>query len=130
MQLFACHTWVAIPFAFALLTGCDGGGGASGSAGRDGAVAQDTGGAPIDTGGPNVPDTGLQAMDLGALPEDASASPDVARPPPLDWGECPEFFSAECAYVDLPLDWNEPDGRTISVLVARRPAADPNAPQL
>jgi pimeloyl-ACP methyl ester carboxylesterase len=51
--------------------------------------------------------------------------------PPVDgpstrvaWGEeCPEGFQTECARVRMPLDWSDPEGETISVLVARQPAS-------
>jgi pimeloyl-ACP methyl ester carboxylesterase len=125
-----------IPFSLALLASCEGSGGDG--AGADAQVALDTDGPAVDavdTGEPGtadvgVGDVGTRPEDVGTPPADATASPDAAVRTPVEWGECPEFFSTECAHVELPLDWSEPDGRTISVLVARRPAADPNAPQL
>ena len=42
--------------------------------------------------------------------------------PRLQWGECPEYFGDEglqCATVQLPLNHDNPDGKTISVLMAR-----------
>lgn len=40
----------------------------------------------------------------------------------IDWGECDFGFDAECAELDLPLDYEDPDGETIPVSVARTPA--------
>ena len=42
--------------------------------------------------------------------------------PKLQWGECPEYFGDEglqCATVQLPLNHDNPDGKAISVLMAR-----------
>ncbi len=42
--------------------------------------------------------------------------------PGLQWGACPDYFGEqglECATVQLPLNHNNPDGETISVLMAR-----------
>ena len=42
--------------------------------------------------------------------------------PRLQWGECPDYFGdegLECATVRLPLNHDNPDGETISVLMAR-----------
>lgn len=49
---------------------------------------------------------------------------------PLVWGDCPPFFQKECATVTVPLSYDEPDGKSISVLVARRLSGVPDAPQL
>ena len=48
----------------------------------------------------------------------------------FSWGTCPEGFQKQCANVDVPLDWSAPDGETISVLVARRPARGARTGQL
>lgn len=37
----------------------------------------------------------------------------------LTWGACPDDYLDECAYVDMPLDWANPEGRTIRVLASR-----------
>jgi pimeloyl-ACP methyl ester carboxylesterase len=122
--------WAVISFSLALLPSCEGGSGNKTRA--DAHVALDVGGSTVDVGVNDlgVSDVGTPLEDAGRPPADSTPAPDVSVPTPVEWGECPEFFSTECAHVELPLDWSEPDGQKISVLVARRPAADPNAPQL
>ncbi|MEV0894825.1 alpha/beta hydrolase [Promicromonospora sp. NPDC050262] len=46
----------------------------------------------------------------------------------LTWGDCPEAVAApglECATIDVPLDYAEPDGRTIEVAVSRLASTNP-----
>lgn len=40
------------------------------------------------------------------------------------WGECEraDYKAAECATIDVPLKWNEPEGATLSLLLTRLPA--------
>jgi pimeloyl-ACP methyl ester carboxylesterase len=47
----------------------------------------------------------------------------VAPVPVLTWSDCGEGF--QCADADLPLDYRHPHGRTISIALIRRTAADP-----
>ncbi|MBM7810416.1 alpha/beta hydrolase [Saccharothrix algeriensis] len=47
-----------------------------------------------------------------------------ARAQPPDWRACGER-GAECATVEVPLDWSEPGGERISLAVSRLSAADP-----
>jgi pimeloyl-ACP methyl ester carboxylesterase len=62
-------------------------------------------------------------------PGDAAAQP--APPSGLErfydqrvtWRSCSDGF--ECATVKVPLDYREPDGRSIGIAVSRRPATDP-----
>ncbi len=54
----------------------------------------------------------------------ATSSPE----PTLTWGDCPEAVAApglECGTIDVPLDYAEPDGRTIEVAVSRLASTDP-----
>ena len=46
---------------------------------------------------------------------------DVSEP---DWTSCSDGL--ECAYVDVPLDYSNPDSERISIFVAKRPANDPD----
>lgn len=41
-----------------------------------------------------------------------------------EWGECEraEYKAAECATIDVPLKWNDPEGATLSLLLTRLPA--------
>ncbi|MET8153793.1 alpha/beta hydrolase [Actinoplanes sp. NPDC049668] len=65
--------------------------------------------------------TVLTASALAAAPARAVRG---AEP---DWSACADDASAQCAWLEVPVDWADPDGPTIRVAVARRPAADPGA---
>ena len=41
-----------------------------------------------------------------------------------DWGKCEraEYQGAECATIEVPLKWNDPEGATLSLLLTRVPA--------
>src|SRR5262245_34875957 len=46
---------------------------------------------------------------------------------PIEWGACdPPRVGIQCARITVPLDWNEPNGRTISLAVIRHLASKPN----
>jgi pimeloyl-ACP methyl ester carboxylesterase len=49
-----------------------------------------------------------------------TATPGVPR---LDWTECGD--GRQCATATVPLDYDEPNGRTIRIALARHPATDP-----
>jgi pimeloyl-ACP methyl ester carboxylesterase len=61
----------------------------------------------------------LAAMLSLAVP--AQATPAV---PALDWTGCGDGF--ECATARVPLDYDRPNGRTITLALTRLPAADPD----
>jgi pimeloyl-ACP methyl ester carboxylesterase len=78
---------------------------------------------------------------LGCSDEPSAAPPAAAPVPPADtptltpavditWGPCPEGFTSECTDVTVPLAWGDPGGRTISVLLAHRPALTEPTAQL
>jgi pimeloyl-ACP methyl ester carboxylesterase len=52
-------------------------------------------------------------------------SPELARfySQDLEWAPCEGDF--ECATLEVPLDYDDPDGRTIDLAVLKAPAADP-----
>ncbi|WP_412079713.1 alpha/beta hydrolase (plasmid) [Streptomyces xanthophaeus] len=64
---------------------------------------------------------------LGAAPGAATATTPAAPPVPvLSWGPCADPGNGfECATARVPLDYRQPDGRTIPLAVTRRLAADP-----
>jgi pimeloyl-ACP methyl ester carboxylesterase len=72
------------------------------------------------------------AVALGACTD--SEGPDAPGgddPPAVIWGACPPGFVTECAHVPVPLDWEDPGGEQIEILVSRRPApAQPARAQL
>ncbi len=52
----------------------------------------------------------------------------VAGPPESSWEPCPAVGNPagyECSTVQVPVDWGEPDGRTIALRIARLPSTDP-----
>ncbi|MEU6247657.1 alpha/beta hydrolase [Glycomyces sp. NPDC047010] len=64
---------------------------------------------------------------LAVLP--ATAQEPVREADTLDWGACPEDVTSgerlECAAVDVPLDYDEPDGKTVAVMVSRLASPNP-----
>ncbi|WP_218040527.1 alpha/beta fold hydrolase [Actinomadura sp. WMMB 499] len=60
-----------------------------------------------------------------AAPPEAPAAPPGGGP---DWGACPSGVAApglECATLDVPLDYRDPDGRTIEIAISRLASTDP-----
>ncbi len=55
-------------------------------------------------------------------PENPEASPVYQQS--VTWRKCGDL---ECASIDVPVDWSEPDGGTIALALARRPADDQGA---
>ncbi len=43
----------------------------------------------------------------------------------MDWSDCESFRNYECATLEVPLDYDDPDGETIELALIRRPAGDP-----
>ncbi|MEX1368095.1 MAG: alpha/beta fold hydrolase [Nannocystaceae bacterium] len=61
--------------------------------------------------------------------DDTSTGGDA--PAPIEWQGCPDGFSSECAWIDVPLDWDDPDGETITTFLARAtPSTSPPRAQL
>ncbi|HWL95991.1 MAG TPA: alpha/beta hydrolase [Nocardioidaceae bacterium] len=52
-----------------------------------------------------------------------AAGQDVAA---IDWQPCPDAEGVECATIEVPLDWSQPDGATTHIGLAKRPAKDPD----
>ncbi|MFC9889382.1 alpha/beta fold hydrolase [Streptomyces pilosus] len=64
--------------------------------------------------------TGPSPATAGGAPPPASAVPR------LDWSRCVPGSAFDCATARVPLDHDEPGGRTIELAVVRRKAADPD----
>ena len=64
----------------------------------------------------------LMASACGGNASSGTSSPEPSEA--LDWGECdnPLHASIECAELEVPLDWSEPDGEQIELVVGRRAA--------
>jgi pimeloyl-ACP methyl ester carboxylesterase len=78
-----------------------------------------------------VPAAGASASTSKAPPPDTTSALEAHRvdrvpTPKPDWFDCDSIFgsAAECASVDLPLDYDDPHGATTSVAVLRLKATD------
>lgn len=52
----------------------------------------------------------------------ASGFPSSWRPQKLRWSECEDDDDLECATLEVPLDWSQPEGATLELALARKPA--------
>jgi pimeloyl-ACP methyl ester carboxylesterase len=73
------------------------------------------------------------AATLSAVPSAGAISPPPvsgtgsAAVPRLHWASCGEGFEAfQCATAVVPLDYDRPDGKQITLALARHPASDPS----
>jgi hypothetical protein len=75
------------------------------------------------------------AATLFTIPPSAATTPPAssgtgsAAVPRLDWGSCgeePELQPFQCATAVVPLDYDKPKGRQITLALARLPAGDPS----
>jgi pimeloyl-ACP methyl ester carboxylesterase len=68
--------------------------------------------------------TALMAAATGTATQVAASSKPAAKPPvpSLAWTDCQGGF--ECANADVPLDYRKPQGKTITLAVVRKKAAD------
>jgi pimeloyl-ACP methyl ester carboxylesterase len=71
-----------------------------------------------DDEGASAPTTQATTVD-GGVPDEAAEGPNGFRPDPIEWEGC---GSTECASVVVPLDYDDPTGETISLMVVRAPA--------
>ncbi|WP_405506518.1 alpha/beta hydrolase [Streptomyces purpurascens] len=62
---------------------------------------------------------GTAAQVMAAQPDETGKQPAV---PSLAWSDCQDGF--ECANADVPLDYRDPQGRTITLAVIRKKATD------
>ncbi|MGW5690433.1 alpha/beta hydrolase [Streptomyces asiaticus] len=78
--------------------------------------------------------TGVSAV---ATPDRAAARPDkaAARPDTVEWGPCPEKTASplkadsprlQCATLEVPLDYRDPDGRQIEIAISRLASKEPS----
>ncbi|MGW1754559.1 alpha/beta hydrolase [Streptomyces mirabilis] len=79
--------------------------------------------------------TTVAAAAISGASATATATPDTvtATPDSLQWGPCPQKAASqnadaprlECATLDVPLDYRDPDGRQIEIAVSRLASKDP-----
>lgn len=69
------------------------------------------------------------AAAAAAAPAAADPEPPAAQwqPEAVEWEPCEDVEDVECGVLEVPLDWDEPDGETIEIGLARRAAQDPEA---
>lgn len=87
---------------------------ASGCSGDDDAPSPDGGG-----------DSPSSTSHGSSKPDDSGVAADLRQyyRQEIDWSECD---AGECATVDVPVDYAEPDGKTTELALARRPADNPD----
>ncbi|APU13140.1 alpha/beta hydrolase [Actinoalloteichus fjordicus] len=61
----------------------------------------------------------------------AAAGPGDEPAPPVEWGECPEdvpddLAQLQCATVPVPLDYSDPDGEQIEIMISRLASKNPD----
>lgn len=75
-----------------------------------------------------APDTSAAPDTTAAPTTDAASAPTTNSTSAIDWKPCTDLeFSApvECATVQVPLDYDQPDGEQIDIAINRLAAADP-----
>ncbi|MGA0145191.1 MAG: alpha/beta hydrolase [Ilumatobacteraceae bacterium] len=69
-------------------------------------------------------DSSIDLIDSSDTPASSSSTTsDNSDPTSIAWDDC--LDGVECGYLDVPLDYDDPDGETISLYVARHLARDP-----
>lgn len=68
---------------------------------------------------------GLVASVVTTGPVASGEEPAGHRITAVDWRPCPEAPDVQCGSLTVPLDWDDPDGPTTHLGLARRPAKDP-----
>ena len=86
--------------------------------------------APPTTRTPRPSTTAASAGTTAASPDTTGTSPDTTGTTPasgtLDWKPCKTQTRFDCATLDVPLDYNDPSGKTISLALIRKQAGDPS----
>jgi pimeloyl-ACP methyl ester carboxylesterase len=68
---------------------------------------------------------GLTVVGALVMPTARATVPTV--PATIDWHPCPDYPTAQCGTLRLPVDWMHPSGPSFGLAVARRTATDPGA---
>ena len=131
---------VMLTVSLLMACGSDGGAGGRGGGGGDDAdvsEAQDSDDASeVDVTKPDVAadtepdpdvatDAGDDALADAAEPEaetvEDATTPDAPPTPIIDWGSCPSYIGnkAECAFVPIPFDYEDPESEDVEVFVFR-----------
>jgi pimeloyl-ACP methyl ester carboxylesterase len=70
--------------------------------------------------------TALACVLFGVLASSAGAQ----QVPKLDWQPCGDAANVQCTNAKVPLDYDKPNGKSISLFVAKSPATDTSKPKL
>src|SRR5690606_23078764 len=60
------------------------------------------------------------------LPASAAPTGDDEATREISWSPCPDAPDVDCATLELPVDWSQPDGETFELALVRRPRRDPD----
>lgn len=63
---------------------------------------------------------------LVAMPASAQPTLEEETPGTIEWEPCEDAPDAYCGSIEVPVNWDEPDGDTIEIAMARRAATDPD----
>jgi pimeloyl-ACP methyl ester carboxylesterase len=85
--------------------------GACSQGGAEGATASAT--------SPKRPTTSTTTLTAPAAPTRDTGFPDGWTPPTLDWADCDLPRNGRCASLEVPLDWDDPEGPTIRLRLGR-----------
>ncbi|MFD7025676.1 alpha/beta hydrolase [Promicromonospora sukumoe] len=70
------------------------------------------------------PGAAITASAASTVPTTPDATPPAPTPDPVDWAECGP--NLDCATVEVPLEYAEPDGEQVALSVVRHRATDPD----
>ena len=82
---------------------------------------------PASTDQTSTPTDGSTSNPTGGSQGDAPRGLERFYNQTIDWEDCPDGASFKCGTVTVPLDYEHPDGQTITLAVKKLPASDGDA---
>ena len=83
--------------------------------------------APTSTDQTSNPASNPTASPTGGSPSDAPRGLERFYNQTIDWKDCPDSASFKCGTVTVPVDYEHPDGKTITITLKKLPASDGSA---
>ena len=83
--------------------------------------------APTSTDQASTPTNGSTTSPTGGSQGDAPRGLESFYSQTIDWQDCPDSASFQCGTVTVPVDYDHPDGQTITIAVKKLPASDGDA---
>ena len=83
--------------------------------------------APTSTDQTSNPASNPTASPTGGSPSDAPRGLEGFYNQTINWEDCPDGASFKCGTVTVPLDYEHPDGQTITIALKKLPASDGDA---